>query len=315
MIRELLRRSFLDNLMIKVVALGLAVTLFVLVRGDKDTERMVRVGVAYIKPSDRALVSEVPDGIDVWVRGPWTRIKRLDPSDVDPIVIDLTKTPDGDVNIGEDMIRLPAGLRVASIRPAKISVAFEDEKKVAVIPEPVGTVAEGFLVARIEPEPMTVTLRGPKTLLEGVADVRTLPLPIAGKRASFQQSVPLAPLAKGLSADADSVDVKVEIEEEVGAETLTGVSVVAILPAGNSRPAGFDLQPDKVDITLRGAHNAIAHLDASRISATVELRIDDYTPGLVRKAAVQIEGVPAGVAIDVDPREVTLSMKVAGTPK
>src|SRR5215470_14206367 len=122
MLRALLRRWILENAALKMVALVLAVTLFILVRGEKETERAVRVGVAYLKPSDRLLVTEVPDSIDVWVRGPWTRIKRLDPGDVDPVVIDLTKVPDGDVPIDERSIRLPPGLRVVSVRPSKITV-------------------------------------------------------------------------------------------------------------------------------------------------------------------------------------------------
>src|SRR2546423_1820409 len=114
MLRDWLRRAFFDNLALKAVSLGMALALFVLVRGEKDTERMVRVQLAYTKPIDRDLVGDVPDGVDVWVRGPWTRIKRLDPSEVDAILIDLTKAQDGDIPITEDMIRLPAGLRLAS---------------------------------------------------------------------------------------------------------------------------------------------------------------------------------------------------------
>lgn len=317
MVRNWLRRALFENFTLKAVSLGLALALFVLVRGDKDTERMVRVGLAYTKPTDRDLITDVPDGVDVRVRGPWTRIKRLDPSEVDPIVIDLTKANDGDIPITEDMIRLPAGLRVASVRPSRIGVAFADLKKVAVIPEPVGTVADGFLVAGIEPEPMIITIRGPKNLLESVGDVRTLPIPIAGKRTSFQQSVPLAPLPKGITSDADNVDVKVTIEEEMGAETVAGIPVVAMLPPANTQPPGFDLVPAKIDVTVRGSRNALKRLDRSGISAIVELRLDDFTPGVTRKAAVQVQGIPAGLAIDVDPREVTLTMKgpVVPAPK
>src|SRR5262249_49626245 len=103
-LRALLRRWFLENAALKVVALGLAVTLFILVRGEKETERAVRVGLAYIKPTDRVLVTDVPDSMDVWVRGPWTRIKRLDPAEVDPVVVDLTKVADGDIVLDERSI-------------------------------------------------------------------------------------------------------------------------------------------------------------------------------------------------------------------
>src|SRR6187549_2064021 len=124
MFRDLLRRWFLDNAALKRVALVLAITLFILVSGEKETERSVKVAVAYVRPEDRVLVSEVPDTLEVWVRGPWTRIKRLDPADVDPIVVDLTKSGDGEIRFDNDQLRLPAGLEVRAIRPSSIRVAF-----------------------------------------------------------------------------------------------------------------------------------------------------------------------------------------------
>src|SRR5262249_32572844 len=106
MVHDLLRRWFLENVALKTVALVLAVTLFIRVRGEKETERSVKVRIAYIKPDDRVLVSDVPQTVDVWVRGPWTRIKRLDTDDIDPLVVDLTKVGDGQVTLDESSVRL-----------------------------------------------------------------------------------------------------------------------------------------------------------------------------------------------------------------
>src|SRR5262245_1122947 len=143
MVRAFLRRWFLENAALKLVAFVLAITLFILVSGEKETERSVRVGVAYVRPTDRVLVSDVPDSVEVSLRGSWTRIKRVDPADVDPILIDLTKRGDGEVTIDDNDIRVPAGLQVVSIRPAKILVQFEHLKRVPVVPELVGATAEG----------------------------------------------------------------------------------------------------------------------------------------------------------------------------
>ena len=110
--RDFLRRWFLENVALKSVALVLAVTLFILVRGEKETERSVRVRLAYVKPDDRTLVTEVPQTVDVWVRGPWTRIKRLDTEDIDPVVVDLAKVGDGEVTLEEVADHGPARHRL-----------------------------------------------------------------------------------------------------------------------------------------------------------------------------------------------------------
>jgi YbbR domain-containing protein len=313
---SILRRAFLENAALKAVAFVLAVTLFILVRGDKETERSVRVGVAYIKPQDRVAMGELPDGVDVWVRGPWTRIRRLDPSEVDPIVVDLTKLQDGEFTIEESMIRLPAGLRVATIRPARINIQFEHLKKLPVVPEPVGVPPEGFVVERIVTDPPAVTVRGSKATTDLLSDARTLPVSVMGKRKSFHQVVPLAPLPKGLSTDVDSVDVEVQIAEDSASRTLTDLPVALQPPAGARVAAGaaggLAVEPAQVTVTLRGPRKALSEVDDGKVAAVVEVRLDDYAPGRSRQALVVVEGTPPGVAVDVSPREVTLVMRPPG---
>ncbi len=316
--RAMFRRWILENAALKMVALVLAVTLFILVRGEKETERAVRIGVAYIKPSDRVLVTDEPDSIDVWVRGPWTRIKRLDPSDVDPVVIDLTKVADGDIVLDERAIRLPPGLRVVSVRPSKLNVQFEYQKRVPVLPEIAGTVAEGYIVQRIVPDPAAVTVHGPKTYVDGLVDVRTMPVSVAGKRAPFHQQVPLAPLPRGAATDVESADVEVQIEEEVTQKTLTGLPIQLKQPVGIRHPialASYELEPGTVDVLLRGGRNAIKQVDDRKVTAVVDLHIEDLTPGVTRQATVFVRGIPKGVAVEVHPSEISLSLRPPGAAR
>src|SRR5215212_4615357 len=112
--KDFLKKALTENAALKAVALILAVTLFILVRGDKDTERFVRVAIAYQKPEGKQLVSSLPASVEVRVRGPWTRIKRLDPAAFDTILVDLSKQPEGDFVFDDSLLTLPPGVRVAS---------------------------------------------------------------------------------------------------------------------------------------------------------------------------------------------------------
>jgi YbbR domain-containing protein len=314
-VRDLLRRWFLENVALKTVALVLAVTLFILVRGEKETERSVKVRVAYVKPVDRTLINEVPQTVDVWVRGPWTRIKRLDTDDIDPVVLDLTKAGDGEVPLEDSAVRLPVGLRVMSIRPAKVAVAFEYQKRVPVVPEVVGALASGFVVRALSAEPAVVGVRGPKGVIDGVVDVRTMPIPLAGKRAPFHGEVALVPPPRGAACDAERVDVTVQIEEEVAQKTLAALPIQVMPPPGVKNPPGYDVAPSAVDVLLRGPKNAIKQVDDHKVTAVVDLHVEDLTPQAPRAAPVMVRGTPPGVAVEVHPSEITLSMKPLGTPR
>src|SRR5262249_28136125 len=152
--------------------------------------------------------------------------------DIDPVVLDLTKVPDGDVSIDEGAIRLPVGVHVVSIRPSKITVQFEYQKKVPVAPDLAGTPAEGYIVRNIVVDPPKVMVRGSKTYVDGLVDVRTLPVSVAGKRAPVREHIALAPLPKGVEADADAVSVEVQVEEEVAQKPLSDLPIQLQQPPG-----------------------------------------------------------------------------------
>ncbi len=308
MIRDLLRRAFIENAPLKGVAMILAITLFILVRGDKETERSVRVALAVVRPEGRVLVANPPDEVEVTLRGPWTRIKRLNPKDIDPIVVDLTKVDDGDVTLDESMVRIPAGLKVMSIKPARFAVAFEHMKKLPVVPEPAGAPADGYIVSKITADPAAVPVRGVKSVLEGLHDVRTLPVPVATKRASFHTQVALAPLPRGAVAEDDLIEVDVSIVEEAAAKALGAVPVETRPPEGVPRPPNLEVIPAKVEVVLRGGAAAMRQVVPEDVKVIVELHPEDLA-AKQRRARVTVEGLPEGVAAEVHPKEVTLRPK------
>ena len=124
MARPLFVRIFTDELPLKILSLVLAVTLFVLVRNDKDATSGAYVKVIYTLPEDRVLVSDPVPEVKVSVRGPWTKLQHLDRS-LEPLHIDLTRVHTPEVRIDEDMIKVPAGVRVSSIVPSEVHVEFE----------------------------------------------------------------------------------------------------------------------------------------------------------------------------------------------
>src|SRR6185369_4132573 len=97
--------------------------------------------------------------------GPWTRLQRFDERDLEPIRIDLRTVTENELRFDESMVKLPVGLRVASISPSEEKLEFEPrvQKKIAVQPLLEGEPAPGFHVARVTAIPSEVTVDGAKS--------------------------------------------------------------------------------------------------------------------------------------------------------
>src|SRR5262249_16776292 len=123
---------------------------------------------------------------------------------------------------------------------------------------------------------------------------------------------------KGASTDVENVDVDIQIEEEVAQKTLSALPIQLQMPVGVKTaisPAAYELDPAQVEVLLRGGRNAITQVNDRKVTAVVNLHIEDLTPGVTRQAPVLVRGIPQGVAIEVHPSEISLLLRAPGAPK
>jgi len=104
------------------------------------------------------------------------------------------------------------------------------------------------------------------------------------------------------------VRVEVSLVEEL---TTRNVGEIPLGLRSGSGVAGvdvgiFEIEPKVVRVVLRGARLAVEQVVASEVRAYVEAYADDAVSGRPRRAQIVIEGVPQGVAIELDPRDVLL---------
>src|SRR5213078_2508015 len=95
----------------------------------------------------------------------------------------------------ERQIKLPAGLRVATISPAGFKVRFEPrlQRDVPVQPVLEGEPAPGYRLVRSVAAPKKVSVSGAKSVVESIARAPTLPLRIAEAKETLRETVALAP--------------------------------------------------------------------------------------------------------------------------
>ena len=307
--RPWLLRAFTDELPLKLVSLVIAVTLFVIVRSDKDAATGSYVKVIYTLPQDRVLVSDPVGEVRVGVRGPWTRLQRFDERAVEPIRVDLKQlSPDGKVHFDESMLKLPLGLRVASITPAEVQLAFEP-REVRELPVSAvldGEPADGFRVTHVTTQPSMVHLDGAKSVVDALTSVRTRPLKVSGAHAPVVGEVLLEnPPAHAHYIDAQQVVVHAEVQPAIVERTFDALPVRVL---GLSR-LDAQVEPPAVRVILRGPSDLVLGLKLGQLSMDVDGALVDTRPPARYLRPVTVGNLPPGVAAEVQPDAVMLTTR------
>ncbi len=303
--RAWLRGALFDNLGLKFVSLVLALTVFILVNTGQEREIVARVGVSYTLPDDKVLVSERVDAVRITVRGPWNRIRHFDERELDRINLDLTHTQSGEVAITPDMIKLPDGLRLTSISPRVVRVAFERVKTKSVPIEPVyaGRPMHGFRVDETETKKdlVPVTARGPEGVISALTSIRTEEIRLDGRSEPFSADVQLVP-PDGVEVEPDRVTVPVQLEEML---VNRRVGPVAVVISGDVDPARVKIEPSEVEVVLAGGLRGVERVVATGVTAHVDVTAADASHP--HPAPVVVEGLPPGVAVQVVPAQVMVT--------
>lgn len=306
--RHAIVRAFTEDIPLKIVALVIAVGLFVVVRSDKDAATSVFVRIVYTLPTDRVLVSDPVSEVKVAVRGPWTRIQRLDERELDPVRIDLSHTRDSVLHFSESMVTLPPGLRVVSMTPTQTKLDFEPraERELPVQPVLEGQPQEGFRVTAITVEPDRVRVAGPKRIIQRMERVTTRPFRIADATGAVRDTIGLEALPRGSQyVDANTVTVTADVRPAIVERALEGVPV---RPIGLTHVDG-ELDPRVATVILRGPSDLVRRVSPTSIQLSVDARLEDSRPPALFKKRVDVAGLPSGVAAEVRPDSVLLSTR------
>ncbi len=307
MARPALVRIFVDDLPIKVLSMVLAVTLFVLVRNDKDASSGAYVKIIYTLPEDRVLVSDPVPEVKVSVRGPWTKLQHLDRL-LEPIRLDLTRVHSSEVHIDEDMVKLPNGVRVASIVPSEIHVEFEPRlvREVPVQPILEGQPAEGYRVAKVTADPAQVRVDGAKSAVSAIERVPTRPLRITDARGPVKGDVALeAPPVHTRFLESTTVTVRADVQPAMVERTFEDmpIKVVGLLRMDATA------EPASARLVLRGPSPLVGDITDKTVALKVDASLIDTRPPAKYLRTVTVSGLPAGVAAEVQPDTIMLTTR------
>src|SRR5204862_244800 len=119
---------------LKLLSLGLAVVLWMIVTGEETVERGLRVPLELLQfPPGLELEGESPTVVDVRVRGSSATLSRVGPGDI-VAVLDLHTARPGRrlFQLTPEQVRAPFDVQVVQVSPASLAIGFENSQTASV---------------------------------------------------------------------------------------------------------------------------------------------------------------------------------------
>jgi diadenylate cyclase len=188
---DFLHRHVLHNFGLKLLALALAVALWLAVARDPVAEVAVDVPVEFHNiPENLEINSESVPRAQIWMRGPERIVRRLRSADVyAEIELRGMRVGERTFDLTADQIRQPKELEVVQIVPSQFHLTFDARltRQVPVHPRVVGNFAPGYEIGHVVAEPSTVTISGPQKRVEAIEAALTDSVDASGTldRATF----------------------------------------------------------------------------------------------------------------------------------
>jgi YbbR domain-containing protein len=261
------------NIGLKVLAIALAVVLWLTIAGEHVVERSIRVPLEFRNvPQALEIVGATPDTVDVRVRGSSALLSRVQPGEI-VAVLDLATARPGPrlFAVRADEVRAPFGIEVAQVLPATLSLDLEKSarRSVPVIPMTQGDPAPGYVVTRKTVQPATVTIVGPETRVRQVSEATTEPVSVEGATGRVRDTVNIGVIDSSVRlAEPQSASVAVDIAPAPIDRQLSGI-VVKVRNLAGGRKA--QVTPASVRVTIRGPRDGINTVNADAINAFVDL--------------------------------------------
>ncbi|MBK9154470.1 MAG: hypothetical protein IPM25_09695 [Chloracidobacterium sp.] len=193
LVRNILRKVFLEDWLMKLFALAITFALWVGVTGlsQPTVQRMSGIPLSLRLSSNVEVTNSPIQEVDIVISGDKRKVDQIVKNDL-IISVDLTDILPGDrvVQLSPDnvSISLPNGIKLDEIQPRRIAVKLEpvEEKEVAVNAVTEGAVPEGFEVYGSPTiTPAKVRVRGPANLVRSLASVTTDKIDLSNKTADF----------------------------------------------------------------------------------------------------------------------------------
>ena len=164
---EFFRRYVLNDLRLKLLALGIAIGLWWTLGREPTVESIVTARIE----------------VEVMISGPERTVRDIKPSDISA-VLDLTGVKPGErtFDLGPRQVQVPRGVTVTGVVPSQIHIDFNPSatRTVEVRPRVIGSFVSGYGITEVSADPATVTVEGPENHVKAIDTAITDPVDVSG---------------------------------------------------------------------------------------------------------------------------------------
>ncbi len=278
-----LKKTFLQNIPLKILSLALAVIMWYLLMGEEKADMGIRVPLNLSNlPPSTIITNEVVDEINVRVSGTQNLLRGL-PKMNTSISFDLSELKIGssEFQIFPEMIHLSRGLKTIGISPSIFTIELEPTIERTLLVEVIilGEPAKGYKVSDIKAVPAKVKLEGAKSELKGLNRVSTVAVDISGMKDALEREVPLNLSSLHLSkVESSVVKVKIDIVERFIKKELSKNPVEVL-----NIHRRYKLKPKTIDLTIMGPENVLENFPMDELRVYIDL--EGLGPGKYRRRA------------------------------
>lgn len=223
LLRRLFRRVFLEDWITKLVALGIAVGLWLGLSGLRAqiTYRTREVSLVIRVSDDMEITNTPAQEVKLKVTGDKRAIQNLNERDlvVSVDLTDVTKSGSRSIQLtpGNVNIELPNGIKLEEIEPTMTVVNLDKvaERSIDVKPVTDGNVREGFEIYGKTVVPAKVRVRGAENYVKALDSISTEKIDIEGKKEDFTvRQVALSPVNTKIALLDNIVDVTFKVRKK-----------------------------------------------------------------------------------------------------
>ncbi len=287
------RSALTEDLLLKLLALIVAVFFWGSVQLSTDVEEQLQLRVSFRAPEGQMVVGDKVFRVQAQVTGSLGAMeqytRRRDGNAV-YIPTDSFGLGSSTIYLNRDLLGLPKSLRVIAIRPSvvRVKVARRVTKQVPVRAQITGKPSKGLTVKRWDVMPDQVTIDGPEQEVGALKEVLAGPVSVENQDGNVVRLAKLRTGVLGVQVvDLHEAEVRVEIAAPLLDRRFAGVEVMV-------KSDRFAAEPSTVNIRLKGPLDTLNRLVSKDLQAVVgQDFLSEATVG--QELPVRLEGLPQGV--------------------
>ena len=280
--RRLFRRVFVDDWVVKALALAITFALWLGVTGLRTPtrERLRNISLAVRVSNDIEITNSPVQEVDLVVTGDKRKIDQIKREDL-VVSLDLTDAQPGDrtVKISPENVNveLPTGIKLEEVQPNKIAVKLEqvEEREISVKADTEGSVADGFEIYSETVLPNKIKVRGPSSYVRSLDSVSTEKINLDNHQADFTvQQVGL----NLVNPKVTLIDTVVDVIFRIGEKRIERLFLV---------PVKTDNKGGTATVVLYGVRSVLDALRSENLQVEITNDVGENSLRLVLPAEIQ----------------------------